>query len=315
VPRFPAVLFAYRRPDLLRRTLAALEGQGIELLIAFSDAPAEPAFTPDVEEVRRLLRAVRWAAVRLVERERNLGLGLSIRSGVEEVLREFSGVVVFEDDLICAPGAYRFAVAALEHYENVERVMSVTAWTHPRVVPPGVKDAAYFDGRAECWVWGTWPRAWRGMELTAQEMIEDCLRQRIDPYRYGRDLVAMAAEESARNIWAVRWLYHHIRKGGLCLRPPISLVTHIGEDGRGTNVKQPMSDWGTGSIEGALPALEWPAAVENPACATLWREAVGTWPVSRDTLGSRLHASFRRALGAVRRRLGRGRTMWAKPAD
>jgi hypothetical protein len=292
--RPPVALFAYRRTDTLARTLAGLRANGVRRLVAFSDAARTPDQAPEVEAVRRLLQEVDWAEVRLVERPRNLGLGVSVRTGVAEVLAEHESVVVFEDDLVCVPGTYDFLCAALERYRDAPDVLSVTGWTHPRVTPPGVQDP-YFDGRTECWVWGTWRRAWQGMEKDALTLMAEAEARGIERDRYGADLEAMARVEHERNIWAVRWTYLHIARGGLCLRPPRSLVDHVGQDASATNAAA-TTDWLNPSLgPPPAPPVRWPEPVEHPGCAALWRRA---YPPRRTGL--------RPALDALLARLRRG---------
>ena len=291
----PVALFAYARTDYLAETLRGLRENGVPLIYAFSDGPKTPAQREDVERVRAVLRAVDWAEVRLVEQSENLGLGRSIRAGVEAVLAEHDTIVVFEDDMACAPGTYAFFCEALERYRDEPAVMSVTGFTHPRRTPRDV-DAPYFDGRAECWTWGTWRRAWRGMDRDAMSHMRDAAAQGIDPRRYGSDLPRYAAMELERNIWAVRWIYLHIAQRGLCLRPPRSLVNHIGVDARATNAGGD-TNW-LMPVLGPPPAapVQWPAPVEHPDCAALWSKVIdGPWP--------------RRAVSAARRALRR----WTAP--
>jgi hypothetical protein len=270
-------LFAYVRTDCLEQTLRCLRENGVPLIYAFSDGPRSPEQAEAVEQVRRILRAVRWAEMRLVERPRNLGLGVSIRTGVEEVLAQHESVIVVEDDMRCIPGTYDYLCQALERYRDEPKVLSVTGWTHSRVTPAGV-DGPYFDGRAECWVWRTWRRAWRGMEKDALTHLRKAAARGIDPARYGDDLPEMARMEKAKNIWAVRWSYLHIAEGGLCLRPPRSLVEHVGFDATATNAAADFS-WLHPSL-GPLPAspVRWPEAVEHPDCARLWRTAYSHEP-------------------------------------
>ena len=84
----------------------------------------------------------------------------------------------------------------------------------------------------------------------------------------------MAREEAAKNIWAVRWLYHHLQHGGLCLRPPWSMVEHIGFDVTATNAAAATA-WANAALRAApeIPAV-WPEAVEHPDCRQLWQTAV-----------------------------------------
>lgn len=296
----PVVLFAYARPDHLRRTLACLRENRVPLIYAFSDGPRTPDKAPSVEQVRQILHGIDWCEVILCERQENLGLGRSIRSGVTSVLEQHDAAIVFEDDLICVPGTYDYLCAALSRYRDEPRVMSVTGWTHPRLTPPDVGDQPYFDGRAECWVWGTWARAWQGMDQDAQTLMRRCAAAGIDPYRYGADLPDMARNELRQNIWAVRWLYLHLLRGGLCLRPPWSMVEHIGFDGQATNFAQARG-WQNPPLRGCPPLpQQWPEPLEHPHCVRLWQAACGTRPGPVSIV---VHRSLQ-VLRAVARRTG-----------
>ncbi|MFN8530019.1 MAG: glycosyltransferase [Anaerolineae bacterium] len=274
----PIALFAYARPDHLQRTLDGLRANGVPKIYAFSDGARTPEKADAVEAVRAILRAVDWCEIEIVERERNYGLGVSIRKGVSEVLQRHEAVIVYEDDLVCLPGTYAYLCAALEHYRDDHRVRSVTGWTHPRVTPEGVGDQPYFDGRAECWTWGTWRRGWEGMDTDALSLLEEAKSQGIDPNRYGADLPVMAKEEAAKNIWAVRWLYLHIARGGLCLRPHYSMVEHIGFDALATNAVG-GDVWANPPLRPVppIPAV-FPDAIEHVDCVRLWQRAYGSRP-------------------------------------
>lgn len=229
-------------------------------------------------EVRHILHAVDWCETVLCERKTNLGLGRSILTGVTEVLSRHDSAVIFEDDLVCVPGTYSYICAALEHYRDDPRVMSVAGWTHPTVTPSSITDQPYFDGRAECWIWGTWARVWEGMETDAKTMMERCKGQGIDICKYGEDLVEMAKTELRRNIWAVRFLYWHILNRGLCLRPPWSMVEHIGFDGQATNAVG-AGRWSNPPLKLCPPIPErWPESVEHSECPKLWQRRCGTRP-------------------------------------
>lgn len=274
----PVALFVYNRPDLLQRTLAGLRQNSAPVVYAFSDGPRTPAHAAGVEAVRAMLRQVDWCELSLVTRDANWGLGRSILEGVSQVVRSHSALIVLEDDLVCAPGTYAYLCAALEHYQDELKVMSVTAWTHPRVTPAEVGQQPYFDGRAECWVWGTWARAWHGIEAqSARSLLQQCQARGLDIYHYGADLPAMAYNERRRNLWAVRWLYWHMTRGGLCLRPPRSLVEEIGSDARATNAVEPFWYDPTPRREIEIPSA-WPAPMEHPGCASLWQQVYGRKP-------------------------------------
>lgn len=281
----PVILFAYNRPEHLRQTLDCLRVNQIPLIYAFSDGSRTPDKASDVAQVRDMLRDIEWCEVVLCERETNLGLGRSILAGVTEVMGNHNAAIIFEDDLICVPGTYAYLCTALDQYQNDDRVMSVTGWTHPRVTPSGVTDLPYFDGRAECWVWGTWTRTWQGMDIDAKTLIGKCKDQGVDIYRYGADLVNMAETELQQNIWAVRLLYLHILRKGLCLRPPWSMVENIGVGIEATNTK--TESWTKNPALKPCPKIpsQWPEPVEHPECARLHRKMCGLRP----TVASRMY--------------------------
>lgn len=289
----PVVLFAYARPEHLGRTLACLRENQVPRIYAFSDGPRSAEIAPRVATVRRMLRAIDWCEVILQERETNLGLGRSIRSGVSVVLQQHEACLVVEDDLICVPGTYHYLQAALAAYRDEPRVMSVTGWTHPRIIPPGTGEQPYFDGRAECLLWGTWRHAWVGMQDDAQTLLQRCRAAGIDPYSYGTDLPNMARVELKQNIWAVRWLYWHILNHGLCLRPPWSMVDHIGFDTLATNAA--AATWLAQPPLRAAPPIPtvWPEPVEALACRQLHQQ----FAVAHLSLLRRLYQFVRRRSG------------------
>jgi len=297
------VLFAYARPAHLRLTLEALEANSVARMIVFSDGPRSAEDAPAVEKVRGLLESVDWCEIDLRKRQVNLGLGRSILSGVSEVLSCHDAIIVFEDDLVCVPGAIAYLSAALRHYRDDPRVMSVTGWTHPRVLPQGVADQPYFDGRAESWVWGAWRRSWQGMSRPAVELVDACLAAGVDVNRYGADLPAMARDELDLNIWAVRWIYSHLLEGGLCFRPPHSLVNHIGFDNQATNASEDTM-WRDSSLQPCPPVpTVWPEPVEHASCPDLWCRAYPHQPMVRTLarLPVLVRRLRRRVVGALHR--------------
>ena len=274
----PVVLFAYNRPDQLCQTLDSLQVNQVPLIYAFSDSPRTPEYAPAVDKVRDILRTIDWCDVVLCERETNFGLGRSILAGVTEVLEKHEAAIIFEDDLICVPGTYKYLCAALDQYWDDDRVMSVTGWTHPDTTPGDMTTLPYFDGCADCWVWGTWARSWRGMEIDAGSLMEQCKDQGIDIYRYGEKLVNMANAELRQNIWAVRFLYLHILKKGVCLRPPWTMVKNIGFGPGATNTKaEPLIKSSVLKVCPPIPA-QWPVPVEHPECARLHRQSSDARP-------------------------------------
>jgi hypothetical protein len=203
VNRVPVILFTYARPAHLARVLGCLRENRVPLIYAFSDGPKNQSDANAVLQTRLLLQSVDWTDMHITERTKNLGLGQNVLTGVTEVAASNEAFIVWEDDLIAVPGTYAWLCSALEHYAPDSRVFSVSAWTHPAIIPKDAGDRPYFDARAECWVWGAWARAWTGMDAgTAIDRLEAAEKRGLPAGAYGADLPAMAEVEQVKNIFA-----------------------------------------------------------------------------------------------------------------
>jgi len=117
----PVVVFAYRRPDMLRRTLQALAAnKGIEQseVFIFCDGPKENATASDlsaIAEVRELASGFTAASnLHTVFREHNMGLAQSVLSGVDQVIAAFGKIIVVEDDVELSPPFLSFMNDSLQ---------------------------------------------------------------------------------------------------------------------------------------------------------------------------------------------------------
>jgi hypothetical protein len=237
----PIALFVYARPEHTRRTVDAVRANQLAResdLIVFADAAKKPEHEGAVKEVRTLVRAVSgFRSLKLIERERNLGLAASITDGVKRVCDEHGRVIVLEDDLIVAPDFLTFMNAGLERYAADERVMQVSGYQFP-----GRFDAnrAVLLPLISCWGWATWERAWRHYDPDASGAerlrADPALRRRFDldgAYDYSEMLESQLAGKL--DSWGVRWLLSVFLHEGLVLYPPRTLVENIGADGSGTH--------------------------------------------------------------------------------
>src|SRR5512139_1479988 len=69
----PVVVFAFNRPNKLRRVLAALKAEGLPRLVVYVDGPRGEADRPGVLACRALAERVDWADTELHFDEKNRG--------------------------------------------------------------------------------------------------------------------------------------------------------------------------------------------------------------------------------------------------
>jgi hypothetical protein len=249
----PIVLFVYNRPDHTRRTLAALAADPLAMdsdLIIYADGSKKPEHAAAVQQARDVARgASGFRSVRLIERDKNLGLANSIITGVSDVCSARGRAIVVEDDLLVAPQFLTFLNRGLERYADEPGVFQVSGYMFP--VAMELSSDGLFLPLISCWGWGTWQRAWSQFDPSAAGFS----RLARDPELRARfnldgnyDYFGMLKDQVEGKIdsWGVRWLLSVFLKGGLVLYPTRSLVQNIGVDGSGTHGA------GTASLQGNL---------------------------------------------------------------
>jgi hypothetical protein len=237
----PIALFAYNRPDHVKRTVEALQrntSAGSSDLHVFSDAARNPAAEEGVALVRDYIRGIDgFRTVEIVERDQNLGLARSIIDGVTRLCNARGRVIVVEDDLLTSPHFLDFMNDGLDFYEKDERVISIHGYSYP--VSGDLPDTFFLRG-ADCWGWATWKRGWDLFEADGRILLEQLATSRLTnrfdfdgAYPYTRMLSDQIAGRN--DSWAIRWNASAFLKDKLTLYPGRTLVLNIGNDGSGTH--------------------------------------------------------------------------------
>jgi hypothetical protein len=238
----PIALFAYNRPDHTRLTVESLQNNelaGASDLFIFSDAPKKSDIAEDVRLVREYLRKIDgFKSVKLVERDKNLGLANSIIDGVTKLCNDFGKVIVLEDDLIVAPNFLNYMNDALELYKDKNQIMQIAGFMFPANIKSD--QDAFFLPFTTSWGWATWQRAWQYFDPSAKDYNllkkDQKLRNKFDlegSYFYFNMLESQMCGKI--DSWAIRWYLSVFMKRGLTVYPKKTLVTNIGFDGSGTH--------------------------------------------------------------------------------
>jgi len=266
----PIALFTYNRPWHTRQTVEALAANILAEksdLIVFSDGPKNDNHLTKVSEVRAYLGNVTgFRSVRLVFREKNLGLANSIIAGVTDLVNEFGRVIVMEDDMVTSPHFLTFLNDGLRLYADTSEVACIHGYRYPL----GAVDAPFFIRGADCWGWGTWKRAWDEFEpdaasllnhLETRGLIADFNHSNSFPY----DKMLRDQRDGKVDSWAIRWKASAFLKGRYTLYPRESLLRNIGNDDSGTH-SQTTTSFDVDVAREYVP-IAWQQPAENPSMA------------------------------------------------
>lgn len=303
----PVAVFAFNRPAHVARTLASLErcaGLAQFVLHCYCDGSRGPQEEAAVVQTRAVVRA--WSErhpVRIIERERNLGLFGSVVSGVTELCAQYGRCIVIEDDLTVSPDFLEYMRMALDRYEDATEVYQISGFMFPVEHP--TRPDAFFLPLTTTWGWATWHRAWTRFEASADEararLADPETRRRFDledSYPYSAMLEQRLA--SGNDSWGILWWWSVFRAGGLVLHPRQTLVRNEGFDGSGTHCTSLAAadremEIGLRCSDPARP-LAWPVQIATDAAA-LSRVKAYLAAQHRPSLVGRLRRSVRRYLG------------------
>lgn len=244
----PVAVFGYNRPDHLEQTLNSLMKNELAdktPLYIFLDGAKNNTDISQVAAVLDVAQAVTgFASLNIITHDKNVGLATSIINGVSEILKEYESIIVLEDDLVTSQYFLSYMNTALERYQDVEQVMSISAFGRKEIINNLNADEpydAYFVPRNSSWGWGTWKNSWllADWEVNSYEDFKNDTSQRKKFSESGNDLCLMLDLQlhGFLDSWAIRWIYTHFSNDGVSLVPYYSYVHNIGFDGSGTHCR------------------------------------------------------------------------------
>jgi glycosyltransferase involved in cell wall biosynthesis len=243
----PVAIFAYNRPNHLRKTLEALcnadQYEGRDTYI-FCDGPKTEGDAPLIDEVKdEAERYSRRSNVNVIKKEKNYGLAGSIIEGVTQLLKKHATLIILEDDIIISSKALKYFDDALMIYQNRKDIFSVgsyvpeTLWNN---FPSDYDYNTFLIPRMQCWGWATWSCKWNLFKnyKTYYDSLMSSKKAQLG-YRHiiGEDSfkTLRACIDNGKDVWACKWVLTHFNYGSSCVCPRYPLSKNIGLDGSGTN--------------------------------------------------------------------------------
>ena len=263
----PIVVFAYNRPDHLRRTLDALSKNELakdSVLFVYCDGPKAMASSDEeknenvqrsaqrffkgssedykeyrhsIEQCVELAQSQAWPKeLHVISHENNWGLAKSIVGAVTEIVNRYGKVITLEDDIVTSKGFLRYMNDALELYKDEDKVMHISAYMfpHKKRLPQTFFYPVPYPGGG----WATWKRAWAFYNDNTKELY-DYWSGRWDEFDVnGGTLYRKQLEDNLSgrmSTWFVKWHAVVLQRKGLTLYPGKSLTTNIGFDSSATN--------------------------------------------------------------------------------
>jgi GR25 family glycosyltransferase involved in LPS biosynthesis len=239
----PVVIFAYNRLGCLTQTWRSLTNcsgfEGRDIFI-FQDGLKEGGESEKWNVVNAFLKEIsQLHQVQLITRNDNLGLAVSVHSGISEVLTNFETVIVLEDDLILAKDFLEFMDSALSVYKDRKDIYSISGFSHFK--NHEIQQDVFVYQRPNSWGWATWREKWTGFELDAipRSVLDDYSLLK-EFQKGGVDLPWMLRNQfrGKINSWAIQWSFYQFKSKGFSVSPRWSKVENIGFGEDATHTKK-----------------------------------------------------------------------------
>lgn len=243
----PVVLFVYNRLDHTKKVIESLSKNVLADqtdLYVFSDAAKSENGLEKVNEVRKYIRREDWREsfqkVTVVEAEQNKGLARSIIGGVTGILKEYGKVITIEDDLVLSPFFLQYMNGALDYYQDVPDIWSISGYSFPMRSLKKYPHDVFYSYRGCSWGWATWLDRWEKTDWEVRDypklMLDKGWQKRFN--RGGADLTGMLSMqmEGKINSWAIRWVFTQSNLNMYTVYPKSSYILNDGCDGSGTHV-------------------------------------------------------------------------------
>src|SRR5262249_10093644 len=124
----PVAVFAFARPDLLRKVLSSVRTARPRLLLIVTDGPRQ-GHLEDVtrcKETLKILEAIDWPCeTRRCHSERNLGCDLRLTTGLAWIFEQVAEAIILEDDVVPDPSFFPWCATMLHHYRDEPTIMHV----------------------------------------------------------------------------------------------------------------------------------------------------------------------------------------------
>jgi len=238
----PVLIFTYKRFDTLKNTIEALKLNSLAStseLFVFSDGAKNEKDIESVNYVRTYLKTISgFSRVTIYESSYNKGLANSIIEGVSLVLKEYTSVIVLEDDLLTTPNFLSYMNQSLQRYSSEKKVFSISGYSF-NLKKHDNKEDSYFLNRGWSWGWATWRDRWELVDWMVSD-YHSFLNDRKARNKFskgGSDLNSMLKKQMNGKLdsWAIRWFYHQLKISGLTLYPVYSKVFNNGFDENATH--------------------------------------------------------------------------------
>jgi hypothetical protein len=243
----PIILFAYKRPNELKKVIDCLKLNDLSVhseLYIFIDGPNKEEDIVKVNEVRALCdEIIGFKEIHRHYHVENQGCANSIIDGISFVLKKHESAIIIEDDILTSTNFLSYMNQSLTIYQSQSKVFSISGFCLPFKRPSDYTADVFAFPRTCSWGWATWSDRWFTVDWSIsdyQKFIVNSTSKKAFSFG-GSDMVKMLKDfmQGKIDAWDIRFAYSQFKHGGVTIYPLVSKAQNIGfygDDATHTNV-------------------------------------------------------------------------------
>lgn len=235
----PVLIVAHRRLDKVRQVVEACVAHCVQDVTVVIDGPRSLQEARLLDDVEACVRDAPWPGeARVLRREQNLGVGLSVPAACDYMFLRHRAAIVLEDDCVPTSEFLRFAGKSLNAFASDRRIGLISGVS----LVPGLHARApvLLSRFPLTWGWATWRDRWTKYRhslvgwrsrLAFRSLVAD-----LGPIP-ALDWMRLfdATSDPSPLVWDHQMTFMLWAERQRSLNPLIDLVENIGFDGQASN--------------------------------------------------------------------------------
>ena len=190
-----------------------------------------------IKKVRDIFKNINWECrVETLFRNKNLGCGKAVSSGIDWFFSHEEMGIILEDDCIPSLSFFQFCDQMLLEYQFNQKVFMISG--HNKFGTWLRDENDYFFSRVgTIWGWATWKESWSKYDFEMSN-LEELIKTNYFESKFNKKSskiiksVLLSAKHRIKNkkldTWDYQFFYTRIINDGICINPSLNLVKNIG---------------------------------------------------------------------------------------
>jgi len=223
-----ALIIAYKRVSYLKESIRILIECGVSRIYVAIDGPKDKQDSFEQKELIDFLNSLSPDNCEIIlwKRDRNLGIAISIISGLDWFFSHEEAGIIVEDDLKFDHAFVNFIFEGLEQYEQNNEVWMISGSNF--VKEGGCK--SQFVNYPIIWGWGTWGSRWSEIRRFTPELNVSFKDFRFSNVYFFWLIGLLRVKALTIDTWDIPIAYLMKSRKKYCVIPPVNLVSNMGFD-------------------------------------------------------------------------------------